>query len=61
MKHYRVTQTGRTIAAEPRLRDAPDLGRLMTLVLHLADELHAEELRNQQVIAGRPDNAPVKS
>jgi hypothetical protein len=61
MKHYRVTQTGRTIAAEPRLREAPDLGRLTALVLHLADELHAEELRNQQIIAGGLDDAPVKS
>ena len=55
MKYFRVTGTGRTIAAEPRLRAAPDLARLTALVIHLADELQAEELRDRQISVNRVD------
>ena len=48
MRHYRSTSTGRRISAEPRLRAAPDRDRLVALVLHLADELHAHELDQHQ-------------
>lgn len=48
MKHYRVTSTGRRIAAEARRRPEPDVARLVALVLHLADELRAKELDDRQ-------------
>ncbi|GAB3196614.1 hypothetical protein GCM10027062_06320 [Nocardioides hungaricus] len=48
MKHYRVTSTGRRIAAESRARSTPDTKQLIALVLHIADELHAEELDERQ-------------
>jgi hypothetical protein len=48
MKHYRVTSTGRRIAAESRTRSTPDTKQLIALVLHVADELHAQELDERQ-------------
>lgn len=61
MKHFRVTGTSRTVSAEPRVRAAPDFARLTALVLHLADELHAEELRNRQISVDMADEKTTTS
>lgn len=52
MRYYRTTSTGRRISAEPRVRKEPDMKRLVALVLHLADQLHAEEAQHRAGDAG---------
>lgn len=42
MRYARTTDTGRRLIAEPIVRGEPDMDRLVALVLHLADCLHAE-------------------
>lgn len=42
MRHARTTDTGRRLIAEPIVRGEPDLDRLVALMLHLADILHAQ-------------------
>lgn len=54
MRHYRKTNTGRRISAEARVCSASDRARLVDLVLHLADELHAHELDGRQRRIGAP-------
>ncbi|GAA1171960.1 hypothetical protein GCM10009584_11110 [Ornithinimicrobium humiphilum] len=44
MKYHRATETGRRLSAEPVVKAEPDMRRLVGLVLHLADSLHAEEV-----------------
>lgn len=41
MRYARTTDTGRRLIAEPIVRGEPDMDRLVALVLHLADCLHA--------------------
>ena len=43
MGYSRTTSTGRRVTAVPRVREEPDMKSLVALVLHLAEELHAEE------------------
>lgn len=43
MSPSRTTESGRRITATPRLRAEPDQKTLVALVLHLADQLHAEQ------------------
>lgn len=42
MRYARTTDTGRRLIAEPIVRGEPDMDRLVALVLHLADCLHAQ-------------------
>lgn len=42
MRYARTTPTGRRLIAEPVPRGEPDMDRLVALVLHLADRLHAQ-------------------
>lgn len=56
MRYYRTTSTGRRISAEPRVRKEPDMKRLVVLVLHLADQLHAEEVTEAQHRASHPSD-----
>ena len=44
MRYERSTDNGRRLIADPVPRDEPDLDRLVALVLHLADTLHAQAL-----------------
>lgn len=44
MKYHRATDTGRRLSAEPVAKPEPDMRRLVALVLHLADTLHAEDV-----------------
>lgn len=46
MKYHRATDTGRRLSAEPVVKAEPDMRRLVALVLHLADALHAEDMAN---------------
>lgn len=55
MKHYRVTSTGRRIAAQARVRSEPDTEQLIALVLHIAERLHAQELDEQRRISAKRD------
>ncbi|HEY0259449.1 MAG TPA: hypothetical protein VGC18_06305 [Lacisediminihabitans sp.] len=43
MSSSRTTHTGRRFTATPRLREEPDMERLVALILHMADQLHAEQ------------------
>ena len=43
MSFSRTTESGRRITATPRLRAEPDRKTLVALILHLADQLHAED------------------
>ncbi|WP_150463277.1 hypothetical protein [Nesterenkonia ebinurensis] len=52
MRYYRTTSNGRRISAEPRVRKEPDTKRLVALVLHLADQLHAEDVAEAHRRAG---------
>ena len=42
MRYARTTPTGRRLIAEPVPRGEPDMDRMVALVLHLADCLHAQ-------------------
>lgn len=42
MRDARTTPNGRRLTAEPVPRGEPDMDRLVALVLHLADRLHAQ-------------------
>lgn len=42
MRYARTTDAGRRLIAEPAPRGEPDMDRLVALVLHLADSLHAQ-------------------
>ena len=44
MSVSRTTHNGRRITATPRVREQPDMDRLVALVLHLADQLYADQL-----------------
>ncbi|GAA2516810.1 hypothetical protein GCM10010407_02840 [Rarobacter incanus] len=48
MRYFRTTSTGRKITAEPRVREEPDMQRLVALVIHLAEQLHAAETQQAQ-------------
>lgn len=48
MRYFRTTSTGRRITAEPLVREEPDMQRLVALVIHLAEQLHAEEIQRAQ-------------
>ena len=42
MRYAHTTDTGRRLIAVPIGRGEPDMDRLVALVLHLADALHAQ-------------------
>ncbi|WP_162903922.1 hypothetical protein [Leucobacter sp. wl10] len=48
MRYFRTSSTGRRITAEPRVREEPDVQRLVALVIHLAEQLHAAETQQAQ-------------
>lgn len=56
MAFSRTTNTGRRITATPRLRENPDIDALVSLVLHLAEQLHQEEAQDRAIPA-RHDQA----
>ena len=56
MKYHRATDTGRRLSAEPVVKPEPDMRRLVALVLHLADTLHAEDIAETH---GEPDRDTV--
>lgn len=56
MSFSRTTHNGRRITATPRLREQPDTKRLVALVLHLADQLHADEQAQQRASRTRDDH-----
>lgn len=56
MKYHRATDTGRRLSAEPVAKPEPDMRRLVALVLHLADTLHAEDIAEAH---GEPDTDTV--
>lgn len=58
MTFSRPTPSGRRITATPRVREEPDIDRLVTLVLHLAEQLHQEEAQDRAVHA-RDDQTTV--
>lgn len=51
MAFSRTTPSGRRITATPRLRENPDIDRLVALVLHLAEQLHHEEAQDRAIHA----------
>lgn len=52
MSSSRTTHNGRRFTATPRLREEPDMERLVALVLHLADRLHAEQQHDRAAETG---------
>lgn len=58
MKYHRPTDTGRRLSAEPVVKPEPDMRRLVALVLHLADTLHAEDIADAR---GEPDSGTGKA
>jgi hypothetical protein len=52
MSSSRTSSTGRRFTATPRLREEPDMKGLVALVLHLADQLHAEEQHDRAAETG---------
>lgn len=48
MSFSRTTESGRRITATPRLPAEPDQKTLVALILHLADQLHAQDLSRAQ-------------
>ena len=66
MSFSRTTDTGRRITATPRVREEPDMKRLVALVLHLAEQLHQQELHDRSndtdaVEEGHDDDALTPS
>lgn len=60
MSFSRTTHNGRRITATPRLRGQPDMDRLVALVLHLADQLHADEQAQQRASRARDDHRSAR-
>lgn len=56
MSPSHTSNTGRRFAATPRLREQPDMKTLVALVLHLADQLHADEQAQQRASRARDDH-----
>lgn len=53
MSFSRTTESGRRITATPRLRAEPDRKTLIALILHLADQLHADEQAQHRARSAR--------
>lgn len=51
MAFSRTTPSGRRITATPRVREEPDIDALVSLVLHLAEQLHQEEAPDRAIHA----------
>lgn len=60
MSLSRTIHNGRRITATPRLREQPDMERLVVLVLHLADQLHADEQAQQCASSARHDHRSAR-
>lgn len=60
MSFSRTTHNGRRITATARVREQPDTKRLVALVLHLADQLHADELTQQRASNARDDHQSAR-
>lgn len=56
MSFSHITSTGRRITVTPRLREQLDAKTLVALVLHLADQLHADERAQQRAGRARDDH-----
>lgn len=60
MSFSRATHNGRRITATPRLRERPDTKSLVALVLHLADQLHADEQAQHRASSTRDDHRSAR-
>lgn len=49
MSFSRITLSARRITATPRVREEPDIDALVSLVLHLAEQLHQEEAQDRAI------------
>lgn len=58
MAFSRTTPSGRRITATPRVREEPDIARLVALALHLSEQLHQEEAQDRAIHA-RDDQTTV--
>lgn len=56
MSFSRTTHNGRRITATARMREQPDTKALVSLVLHLADQLHADKQAQQRTRTARDDH-----
>lgn len=60
MSFSRTTHNGRRITATARVRERPDTKRLVALVLHLADQLYADEQDQQRTNMAREDHRSAR-
>jgi len=51
MAFSRTTPSGRRITATPRVRETPDTDALVSLILHLAEQLHQNEAQDRAIYA----------
>lgn len=60
MSFSRTTHNGRRITATPRVREQPDTKTLVALVLHLADQLYADEQAQRRTNMARDDRRSAR-